>query len=189
MSMPLLWVAMTWFWIALEVWVAVATRRRRSEAKVQDRGTQLLLWAVIGLSMTANGFLRHLHLADMHANEDWLKPAALVLLAAGLAVRIVAIATLGKAFSANVATHAEQQLQRSGLYSVVRHPSYLGMEIIFLAIGLHAGDWICLAVVVLLPTLAVLRRIGVEEEALRGLFGEQYAEYCRTTRRLIPGVY
>jgi protein-S-isoprenylcysteine O-methyltransferase Ste14 len=189
MNLSTLWAVLYFVWIVLEVYVGVATRRRKSQAKVQDRGTQLLLWVTIVLSLTACGFLRHWHLAPMHVSDDWLKPASIAVLAAGLAVRIVAIVTLGRAFSANVATHADQQLQRSGLYSVVRHPSYLGMEIIFLALGLHTGDWACLAVDLIPPTLAVLYRISVEEEALRALFGAEYEQYCRTTKRLVPGIY
>jgi protein-S-isoprenylcysteine O-methyltransferase Ste14 len=181
--------ALYWFWIVLEVWVAVGRRAAKADAAGKDRGTQLLLWAVIVLSLTANGFLRHLALAPMHASESWMKPAALAVLAVGLVVRVAAIVTLGRAFSANVATRSDQQLQRAGLYKIVRHPSYLGMEIIFLAIGLHTMDWVCLAVALVPTTLAVLRRIGVEEEALRGLFGAEYEEYSRTTKRLIPGIY
>jgi protein-S-isoprenylcysteine O-methyltransferase Ste14 len=102
---------------------------------------------------------------------------------------MTAILTLGRSFTANVATHAAQSLQRSGLYSIVRHPSYLGMEIIFLAVGIHSRNWICLAVCVIPPTLAVLYRIHVEEIALRGLFGDEYIAYSRTVKKLIPGLY
>jgi protein-S-isoprenylcysteine O-methyltransferase Ste14 len=107
----------------------------------------------------------------------------------GLLVRIIAIITLGRSFTVNVATHASQSVQRSGLYRVVRHPSYLGLEICFLAVGLHTGNWACLALMLIAPTLAVLYRIHIEEQALLGAFGAEYADYSRTTKRLIPGVY
>ena len=188
-SLGTLWMGLSWTWIALEVAIAVGTRARRAKANVQDEGTQVLLWVVIILSLTASGWMRHLELADMHIDHSWLRPASVALLAAGLVVRISAIFTLGKWFTANVVTHAAQTIQRAGLYRVVRHPSYLGMEIIFLAIGLHAHDWACLAVAFIPPTLAVLYRIHVEEAALLGAFGEEYADYMRTTKRLLPGVY
>jgi protein-S-isoprenylcysteine O-methyltransferase Ste14 len=188
-SLGTLWTGLNWTWVALEVAIAVGTRARRAKANIQDQGTQVLLWVVIILSLTASGWMRHLKLADMHLAESWLRPATVALLAAGLVVRVTAILTLGKWFTANVATHASQTIQRAGLYRVVRHPSYLGMEIIFLAIGLHAHDWACLAAAFIPPTLAVLFRIHVEEAALLGAFGEEYADYMRTTKRLIPGVY
>ena len=36
---------------------------------------------------------------------------------------------------------------------------------------------------------ALLYRIHVEEAALTGAFGQEYVEYSRTTKRLIPGIY
>ena len=189
MDLGTLWTWLYWSWIALEVVIAVGTRTRRRQGNIQDRGTQILLWVVIVLSLVASGWMRHLHLADMHMKERWLRSASVALLAAGLAVRITAILTLGKWFSANVATRAAQTIQQSGLYSVIRHPSYLGMEIIFFAIGLHTRDWACLGAAFVPPTLAVLYRIHVEEAALLSAFGAEYAKYMRTTKRLIPWVY
>jgi protein-S-isoprenylcysteine O-methyltransferase Ste14 len=104
-------------------------------------------------------------------------------------MRTVAIVTLGKAFSVNVAIRSAQKVQRAGLYRIVRHPSYLGMELGFLAIGLWTRNWACLVWVFVLPTLAILYRIHVEEAALREAFGEEYADYSRVTKRLFPGVY
>ena len=68
----------------------------------------------------------------MPGSYSWLRPAAFGILILGLGVRIVAIATLGRAFSVNLAMHAGQRLQRSGLYRLVLHPSYLGLELILL---------------------------------------------------------
>jgi Isoprenylcysteine carboxyl methyltransferase (ICMT) family len=89
----------------------------------------------------------------------------------------------------SLATRAGQSLQRSGLYGLVRHPSYLGLELILLAFALYARTWVCFAVVLVPPTLAVLYRIHIEETALRLAYGADYEGYSRSTKRLIPGVY
>ena len=71
----------------------------------------------------------------------------------------------------------------------MRHPSYSGLVLIFFAIGLFTRNWIGLAIVVL-PTLAALiYRMHVEEQALIQAYGQQYTDYMRTTKRLIPGIY
>jgi protein-S-isoprenylcysteine O-methyltransferase Ste14 len=126
---------------------------------------------------------------DMPGSTTWLLPLALGILILGLGIRAAAIFTLGKAFSANVAVRAGQGLQRSGLYRVVRHPSYLGLEMILLAFALHTRTWACFAVFFIPPTLALLYRIHVEEAALRRAFGADYEDYSRSTKRLIPGLY
>ena len=188
MSTSLLWVWLIYGWVGMETLIAITTRTRRGEGAVHDRGTILILWAAIVFSFFAAGWVA-VPGADMRLNHSALRLAGLVLVVAGLVVRITAIATLGKAFSANVAIRSEQTVQRKGLYRFIRHPSYLGMEIIFLAAGLHTHNWASLAVLVIIPTIAMLYRIHVEETALLSAFGEDYADYMRTTRRLIPGVY
>jgi len=106
-----------------------------------------------------------------------------------LAIRWTAIFTLGKSFSSNVAIQDSQQITRTGLYRFVRHPSYLGLLLVFLAVGLHSRNWISLAVVIVPTTAALLYRIHVEEAALVKAFGDDYSAYARATKRLIPGVY
>lgn len=176
-------------WLIGEILIAILTRTRSGQGKVQDRGTQILLWVVIVGSIRLDEWLHTFLPIDMPGGHSWLRPVALGILILGLCLRAVAVFNLGRAFSANVALRAGQQLQRSGLYRLVRHPSYLGLELIFLAYALHSRTWACFAVVLVPPTLALLYRIHVEEKALRLAFGAEYDDYCRTTRRLIPGLY
>jgi protein-S-isoprenylcysteine O-methyltransferase Ste14 len=188
MSMGILWQWLLYGWVALEVIVALGTRTWRRKDTVRDRGTQLILWIVILCSFSAAERLAFPS-TEMRFDHDALRTAAIVLIVLGLIIRISAIATLGKWFSANVAIRSSQTLKRNGLYGLVRHPSYLGMEIIFLACGLHRHNWASLAMFVVPPTLAVLYRIHVEETALLHAFGDDYAGYMRTTKRLIPRVF
>lgn len=176
-------------WVLGEIVLIVLTQTRRGGGKIQDRGTQILLWVVIVISLNSDGWLHRIFPSDMPGRDSWLRPAALGILIFGLAVRAVAIVTLGRAFSTNVAMRAGQGLERSGLYALVRHPSYLGLELIFLAFALHTCTWVCFAVVLVPPTLALLYRIHVEETALHLAFGADYEEYRRRTKRLIPGIY
>jgi protein-S-isoprenylcysteine O-methyltransferase Ste14 len=181
--------ALTTLWAVGEILIAVITTTNRNEGKVQDRGTQIILWVVIVATLRVDEWMHKLFPVDMPGSNSWLQPVALGILVLGLGVRLVAIVMLGRAFSANVATRAGQRLERSGLYALVRHPSYLGLELIFLAYALHSRTWACFAVVLVPTTLAVFYRIHVEETALRLAFGADYEEYSRSTKRLIPGVY
>lgn len=118
-----------------------------------------------------------------------MHPFCVLFLAAALALRWTAVLTLGRSFSANVAIRSTQTLHKTGLYRFVRHPSYTGLLLIFVAIGLRTLNGAAL-VIVLVPILAaMLYRIHIEEAALRGAFGTEYTNYSRTTKRLIPGLY
>jgi protein-S-isoprenylcysteine O-methyltransferase Ste14 len=184
-----LWTWLYWIWVGSEVMIAVATRTRRSSGNVRDRGSMLLLWIVIFTSITACEWVRYAVHASMFGGAHWLQSAALAMLVLGLAIRWTAIVTLGKSFSANVAIRESQKVHRTGLYRFVRHPSYLGLLLVFLAVGLDARNWISLILAVVPTTLALFYRIHVEEKALRDAFGEEYAAYSRETKRLVPGVF
>jgi protein-S-isoprenylcysteine O-methyltransferase Ste14 len=189
MNLESIFHTLTVIWAVGEVLIAVLTTTGRGQGKIQDRGTQIILWIVIIASIWISGRMHKVFPADMPASDSWLVPVALGILILGLSIRAVAIFTLGRAFSANVATHAGQKLQRSGLYGLVRHPSYLGLELVFLSYALHSRTWACFAVILVPTTLAMLYRIHVEETALRQAFGAEYEDYKRSTKRLIPGLY
>jgi protein-S-isoprenylcysteine O-methyltransferase Ste14 len=189
MNISTVWHALYWAWIASEVAILLLTRTRRSSGKVQDRGSILILWVVIVLAITGGKWFGEMHPnADFHGAQ-WVRPFCVLLLAAALALRWTAVLTLGRSFSANVAIRSTQTLHKTGLYRFIRHPSYTGLLLIFVAVGLRTLNWAAL-VIVLVPILAaMLYRIHIEEAALRGAFGTEYTNYSRTTKRLIPGLY
>jgi protein-S-isoprenylcysteine O-methyltransferase Ste14 len=176
-------------WIATEIYVLLITRTRSGGGAISDRGSLRVLWITIMTSIALGMWIGAVYAPTRIHGALWLGPVAVVLLALGLAIRWTAIYTLGKSFSANVAIHATQTLNRSGLFRFARHPSYTGMILIFIAMGLSTRNWLGLAIMVLPPVAALMYRIHVEELALTQAFGSQYIEYSRTTKRLIPFVY
>jgi protein-S-isoprenylcysteine O-methyltransferase Ste14 len=189
MNLAGLWVGLMWTWFALEVGVASLTRTSHGGGKVQDRGTMLLMWLSIVGAMVGCDWMEKWAPAEILNGAQWLKPLSLGILVTGLLIRVIAILELGKSFSANVAIREKQTVKRNGLYRFVRHPSYTGLWLVWLAIGLHSRVWSCLALMLVPTTAALLYRIHVEEAALREAFGEEYVEYSRVTKRLLPGVY
>jgi len=195
MSLSTLWLVLDYGWIASEVYIGIATRTRNGSGTVRDRGTLYLLWAVIVLSITVGMWISEANGPNIllgfggQGEGHWLKWMGLLILIAGLALRWSAVLSLGKSFSSNVAIHATQTVRKTGLYRWMRHPSYTGLLLCFLAVGLHTCNWISLLVITVPTTAVLLYRIHVEEIALREAFGEEYIEYSRRTKRLVPGVY
>jgi protein-S-isoprenylcysteine O-methyltransferase Ste14 len=189
MNGPTLWTWLSWGWIASEILIALATYTRESGGKVRDRGSQLLLWIVIASSVTGCYWIRDIVPAANLGGTHWLRPLSLIILVGGLAIRWMAVMTLGKSFSSNVAIRESQKVRRTGLYRFVRHPSYLGLLLIFLAIGLHSRNWASLAIALIPTTLALFYRIQVEEAALLEAYGDDYAAYKKVTRCIVPGVF
>jgi protein-S-isoprenylcysteine O-methyltransferase len=192
MTVSRIWLDLYWLWIAVEVYVVFTARLRRggnTGVTTSDRGSMLVLWFVIGSSIGMAFWAAAAYASTAIHAGPWLRAVSLALLATGLLVRITAIYTLGRSFTANVSIHATQTLHRSGLFRYLRHPSYTGMLLIFLALGLRLQNWLSLAIVLVPPFAALLYRIHVEEAALTNAFGQDYMDYSRTTKRLIPGIY
>jgi protein-S-isoprenylcysteine O-methyltransferase len=84
-----------------------------------------------------------------------------------MAIRWAAILTLGRFFTVDVAVHPGHRVIDRGPYRHVRHPSYSGLLLALLGVGLSLGDGAAL-LVLLGPCLAGLWwRISEEEKALR----------------------
>jgi protein-S-isoprenylcysteine O-methyltransferase Ste14 len=112
----------------------------------------------------------------------------LALLVAGGVLRVWPMFTLGRRFSPFVAIQQGHELVTDGIYRYLRHPSYLGglVALIGWVLVFRSSVGLLLAVGGLQLTLA---RIGTEEELLASEFPQAWAEYCRHSWRLVPGVY
>lgn len=110
------------------------------------------------------------------------------LFAAGGMLRIWPVFVLGHRFSGLVAIQPGHSLVTSGIYGVIRHPSYLGLlfESLGWAIAFRSGIGLLLTA---LAIPLVLVRIRAEERLLRSEFGGDYDVYRGRTWRLIPRVY
>ncbi len=81
-----------------------------------------------------------------------------------------------------------QKVITTGLYSIVRHPMYLGVLIMYLPTPLALGSYYGLIPMAFLPVALVLRILNEEKVLRENLNG--YVEYCEKTRyRLIPFIW
>jgi protein-S-isoprenylcysteine O-methyltransferase Ste14 len=118
-----------------------------------------------------------------------VRAAGLVIVGLGFTLRAWAITTLGAALRTTVEVEQSQQVVTNGPYRWVRHPSYTGTLVITLGFGIALGNWLSLALCAVLPPLALIRRIKVEESELVRVVGEPYRVYSARTRRLVPGIW
>ena len=176
-------------WVLSEVVLVVFARWNRRGALPRDRGSRALLWCAIGAGIAAGTAAQAVSAARIRLPEPWLLGVSLLLLVSGLVIRWAAILTLGRFFSTSVSIHQEHRLVRTGLFRLIRHPSYSGLLLLFLGMGLSFGNWLSFAVIVVPFLAALLYRIQVEESSLVDAFGQDYLEYCKATKRLLPGIF
>ena len=119
---------------------------------------------------------------------DAVRWTGVVIYTVGGLLRIWPVFVLGDRFSGLVAIQPGHTLVTSGIYSTIRHPSYLGLFTATLGWGLafRSAAGVVLALLLIIPLLA---RIRSEEALLSSEFGEEYDAYRARTARLIPGLY
>ena len=186
-SLPLLALA---FYCVTFVAEKILLRGRRVRTRLDwDRGS-LAAFDVSGvLSVPAGIVVGFTDYGRLWAGEPYVAALGLALLVGGTALRWAAIRALWRYFTVNVSILEGQRVVRSGLYGVVRHPSYTGLLLRYLGFGLAFANWLSVALLFLPILAATLYRIRVEEAALGEHFGEEYLAYARETRRLVPGIY
>ena len=169
--------------------VALFSSGNLSSGEREDRSNRwvIAVFAVIGLLMAY--LPAYTDRKDFWTLDgDAVRWLGVVLFTIGGALRIYPVFVLGRRFSGLVAIQPGHALVTSGVYGVIRHPSYLGLLINSLgwALAFRSGVGVLLTALIVPPLLA---RIRAEEALLRSQFGAGYDAYRRRTSRLLPGIY
>jgi protein-S-isoprenylcysteine O-methyltransferase len=100
----------------------------------------------------------------------------------------VAQLTARKAFTQHLAYERVEghKLVTNGIYSVVRHPGYLGMFYFAVGTQIFLRNPVSLVVFVSVLWKFFKDRIEEEEMALVAMFGDDYIEYREKTKTFIP---
>ena len=176
-----------WAWLLFDLlWIFSKYSRR---AKSADRGSLWWLAVTLWIGIATAMFLAYGRSGSFGAATVPVQIIGFAVMALGIGVRFLAIHQLGRLHMPVVAIQADHPLMDRGLYSRVRHPSYLGAIVALLGFGLALGNWLSALVVLATAFISYGYRIHVEEIALVQGLGDRYADYRRRTKRLIPWVY
>jgi protein-S-isoprenylcysteine O-methyltransferase Ste14 len=111
-----------------------------------------------------------------------------VLTILGLLGAIWARAYLGRNWSGYATYKEHQELVTTGPYRFVRHPIYTSMMLMFIGTILDYGA-LLISIILVIGAISFILRAKKEEEIMIKLFGKQYTDYMKRTKRWIPWIY
>ena len=173
-------------WIVSELFGAVLVPRLRGRGATRvrrDRGSGALIILTVFISI---GLALSFGYSGVGVLPDWVFYPGIFLMLLGVLVRQWAIAVLGRFFSLTVRVATDHRVVTRGPYRLVRHPSYTGVLITFIGLGLAVQSLGGLLVLLGVFSLSYGYRIRVEEKTLLSELGQDYASYMKRTKRLIP---
>jgi protein-S-isoprenylcysteine O-methyltransferase Ste14 len=186
----ILLIAIPAVWIALEIGLVIRDNARGKGKTAGDKGTRCFNFIAITLGILAaailNGVERFIFPGGKTPAIFFLGIAIMLI---GMVLRYWAVATLGAFFRTTIETDQDQKVIESGPYHFIRHPSYAGWLLICLGYGVAVQNWLSLLAAVLLPLIALIYRIQIEERVLVSALGPAYIAYQKKTRRLIPWIW
>ncbi len=176
-------------WIVSEIILARVRHSEQIDSKERDKSSLRFLWMAILTSVTLGILVGLSGIGFTPVKGRLASVSGLVLIVLGLSVRWTAILTLKRYFTVDVSIVSGQQIISQGIYKIIRHPAYAGSLLSFLGLGVSYSNWLSMLVIFIPVLAAFLNRIRVEEKALTEVFGNEYTEYCKKTKRLVPGIY
>jgi protein-S-isoprenylcysteine O-methyltransferase Ste14 len=174
------------------IWVVLELRQsitRRAEGVKANRGSEVLFRLIVGVGALVAGVLSAVAPSAMirsAAVADWM---GVMLFWGGISLRVWSFHTLGRYFTFTVQTSSDQPVIAEGPYQLIRHPSYAGLLLIIVAVGLFTGNWLSFACLTVATAGALVFRIRVEERALMQNLGDSYRDYATTHKRLVPFIW
>src|SRR2546426_4111787 len=173
-------------WIVSELFGAVLVPRLRPRGATRvrrDRGSgALIIFTVVVSIILAFSF----GYAGVGMLPDWAFYLGIFLMFLGILVRQWAIAILGRFFSLTIRVAEDHRVVGKGPYRLVRHPSYTGVLITFIGLGLAVQSLGALLVLLAVFSVSFGYRMRVEEKTLLSELGDNYANYMKRTKRIIP---
>ena len=165
--------------------------RQRIKSKVTSSSDKSSLWWLYGLITLGYALSFSIGATKIGRIYDWntFFAIGMALFVIGLIIRIYSLLTLKHYFTYFVAKVEGHKIIQTGFYKFIRHPGYLGQLIIFTGISISISNWLSVLAMMIPVTLGYLYRIKVEEGFMLEQLGEDYLNYQKRTKRLIPIIY
>jgi protein-S-isoprenylcysteine O-methyltransferase Ste14 len=180
-----LWGALVLIWLV----GALSTKRVVRRQPVARQLAQRALGATAAILLFVPALHRGWLAWRLFKPNGPMEYAGVAVTLAGMAVAVWARVIIGRNWSANVTVKEDHELIQRGPYAFVRHPIYSGITLAVAGTALAMGGEVRALLALALSFLAWRIKWPVEEQFMIEQFGEQYIEYRRRVKAIIPGIW
>jgi protein-S-isoprenylcysteine O-methyltransferase Ste14 len=188
-----LWFIFVGYIVMVAFFVVQRLLRQTEEAKsfkrgAFDKGSEVLIGSVTGIGLLLPLTLNFLGVGVLSISlAEGIVALAVMVLALGL--RVWAAVTLGRFYTRTLKITESHRVVTTGPYARIRHPGYLGYMLMWVAFGVLLGNLVTIFLIPIMFVPVYLYRISVEERMLVKELGDEYVQYQKRTRRLVPFVF
>lgn len=175
-------------WFLSEFLYKRILKSTKDDQKDKDKSSLNILWLAIPFSIAASIAVSNLTNFSI-TSGNWILYLGEAFILVGIILRFIIIRSLGKYFTVDVTIKQDHKIKKEGFYRYLRHPSYAFSLLTSLGLGLYLNNWLSLILAFVPPFVAFAYRIKIEEQALIEQFGDEYIEYRKETKKLIPFIY
>lgn len=172
-------------WLVLIVYLTVSAfgAKRDTEEHMPQR-LALLAAMIVAFLLPRVPMFRFVNFAPVNAV---LSSISVIVAVAGMAFLVWARQTLGSNWSQIVSAKHGHELVTSGPYRYVRHPMYTGGLVACIGSAIVVGGGFVFLLILL--GVIFLWRVGAEDRLLARQFPDEFPDYARRTKALVPFVW
>ncbi len=177
--MTILFIVITFLWLAEFLLFPSLKKEDQSEKKTFSL---ILVAILVIIILNAIMFFNDLLIID----KTIIKVIALFLYFVGIVLRYWSLILLGKSFSREVEVSEDQELISRGTYKYIRHPLYLGLFLLTIAVPLYTGNILVFLGSIVLMFVVIDIRIKEEERFMEAAFGQRYVTWKNKRYKFLP---
>ena len=174
------------FIVFLIIELRIFTKQRLSSGNKSDAGSLIFIIFGIFVPLVTSFILAYLGIGRLPTFVSYI---GLVFVILGFVLRQRSIIVLGEFFTPVISIQKNQKLIQYGPYKYIRHPSYTGLFLEIVGVGLFLSNWLAIIIILILLFPSLIYRISIEEKVLVKAFRNEYTSYQKRTKKLIPFIY
>jgi protein-S-isoprenylcysteine O-methyltransferase Ste14 len=181
-------IAFSYLYGFFEVFMNLSQKRKSVVSTSRDKGSLWLLYMSITLGYALSFAIGATKIGRLNHWDIFFAVGA-TLAIIGLIIRIHSILTLRQYFTYSVARLENHPIIETGLYKFIRHPGYSGQLLIFAGLATALSNGLSILFMLLPVSIGYIYRIKVEERFMLEQMGDDYLNYQKRTKRIIPFIF